>query len=352
MAGQLYARPVGSPYAHARITSIDRGAALAVPGVVAVLTAEDLPIKDIPSKSPIAFGEVLYAGQFVALVLAESDAAALDGASLVDVDYEPMAVIGTLDSALDPASEPVRTSGAAADEGEAGMHNADAATQVEAEEESLPPNVSNSIHFARGDVAQGFAEADEIVELTFNSLTVHQGYIETQAALVGIDPLGDLTVYTSTQAAFHCRTRVAETLGMPVHRVKVEPMPVGGGFGGKFVLIEPLVAAAAVAVQRPVLLQYTRMEDFLAGNPAPDCRITLKVGAKRDGTLTALQSTMVFDTGSAAGSPLQISAILMGGYYRVAEPRHPRLRSADPQDRRRRLPSAGRAAGHATRSSR
>lgn len=321
LPGLLFARPVGSAYAHARIEGVDKAAALAIPGVVAVLTADDLPISrdesGAPVKVPIASGEAVFAGQIVALVLAESDAAAQDGAAALEIDYQVLDVVSTLDRALDPAAPTVRLTPISDNAEEAGMHNADAAQRVEGEHEALPPNVSNSLHFQRGDVARGFATADEVVDLTFNSLTVHQGYIETQAALVDITPLGNLTVYTSTQAAFYCRTRVAETVGLPVHRVNVVPMPVGGGFGGKFVLIEPLVAAAAVAVRRPVLLQYTRMEDFLAGNPAPDCRIQLKVGAKRDGTLVALQSRVVFDTGASAGSPMQISAILMGGYYRV-----------------------------------
>jgi CO/xanthine dehydrogenase Mo-binding subunit len=294
---------------------------LKIPGVVGVLTADDLPIArdehGNPVKVPISFGEALFVGQVLALVLAETDAAAQDGAAAVEVDYEPLGVVTTLDHALDPSAPLVKAKSAGGGDDEASMHNADAATKEEADAEPLAPNVSNSIHFVRGDVAQGFADADEIVELTIDSQTVHQGYIETQACLAQVDPLGDLTVYTSTQAAFYCRNRVAETVSLPLHRVKVVPMPVGGGFGGKFVLIEPLVAAAAVAVGRPVLLQYTRIEDFLAGNPAPDCRIQIKLGAKKDGSLTALQSNMVFDSGSNAGSPLQISAILMGGYYRV-----------------------------------
>jgi CO/xanthine dehydrogenase Mo-binding subunit len=93
-------------------------------------------------------------------------------------------------------------------------------------------------------------------------------------------------------------------------------MPVGGGFGGKFVLIEPLVAAAAKAVERPVLLQFTREDDFLTGNPAPDCKIRIKLGAKRDGTLTALEAFLLFDSGAASGSPLSIAGMLVGGYYR------------------------------------
>jgi CO/xanthine dehydrogenase Mo-binding subunit len=318
--GMLIARPVTSPYAHARIRAIDASRALEIPGVVSVLTDDDLHVArdaaGAPVKAPIASEEVVFAGQFVALVLAESDAAAEDGVAAVEVDYEPLPVVNTLDEALDPAAPHIRETRQQANDEEAGMHNADAATIAEENDEIQGPNVSSSAHFTRGDVAAGFAEADEVVELTFDSLTVHQGYLEPQVCLVDIEPLGDLTVYTSTQAAFYCRTRVAETVGMATQRVNVVPMPVGGGFGGKFVLIEPLVAAAAVAAGRPVLLRYSRMDDFLAGNPAPDCRIRVKLGATRQGDLTALEAQLVFDTGSSGGSPMQIGSILLGGYYR------------------------------------
>ncbi|MCC6314678.1 MAG: xanthine dehydrogenase family protein molybdopterin-binding subunit [Thermomicrobiales bacterium] len=319
--GLLYARPVGSAYAHARILGIDTSAALAIPGVVAVLAADDLPLaRDAngqPVKTPLAAGEALYAGQFVALVLAESDAAAQDGVAAVEVEYEPLPAVVTLDQALDPAAPPVReTRGQSGDE-EASMHNADAARSAVEEAEDLPPNVSNTVNFHRGDIAAGFAAADVVVEHTFESQAIHQGYIETQTCLVDVDPLGRLTVYTSTQAAFYCRQRVAEAVGRPVQDVEVVPMPVGGGFGGKFVLIEPLVAAAALAAGRPVLLQFARMDDLLAGNPAPNCRIQVKLGATRDGILTALQANLVFSTGASSGSPLQIAAVLLGGYYRV-----------------------------------
>lgn len=316
--GMLIARPVTSPYAHAHVKQIDASGALAIPGVVRVLTADDLAgdVGGGAGKSPIANGEVVYAGQFVALVLAETDAAAQDGVSAVHVEYEPLPVVMTLDEGLDANSPHIRERRIEGNDEEAAMHNADAAVQAEANDQLVAPNISNSVNFSRGDVAAGFAAADEIVELTLDSQTVHQGYLEPQVCLVDITPLGDLTVYTSSQAAFYCRTRVAESVGLPVQRINVVPMPVGGGFGGKFVLIEPLVAAATVAVRRPVLLRYSRMDDFLAGNPAPDCRITVKLGATREGEITALQSQMVFDTGSGGGSPLQIAAILLGGYYR------------------------------------
>ena len=145
---------------------------------------------------------------------------------------------------------------------------------------------------------------------------MHQGYLEPQVCLVDIEPLGDLTVYTSTQAAFYCRTRVAETVDLPTQRVNVVPMPVGGGFGGKFVLIEPMVAAAALAVGRPVLLHYSRMDDFLAGNPAPDCRISVKLGATKAGISQPSKRAWSSTPARAAGLRCRSRRFCLGGYYR------------------------------------
>lgn len=318
--GLLHARLVGSAYAHARINGVDKSAALAIPGVVAVLTAGDLPIaKDQhgdPVDKPLASDEATYAGQPIAIVLAETQAAAEDGANAVEIDAEPMDVLVDLTAAMAPDAIRVNAAGGVMNEEEAAMHNADAAGAADVDAEALPPNVSNTVNFTRGDVAAGFAEADKVVELTFRSNAVHQGYIEPQTALVAADAFGKLTIYTSTQGAFYCRQRVAGVLGLEMHDINVVPMPVGGGFGGKFVLIEPMVAAAAMAVKRPVLLQYHRIEDFLSANPAPGSEITVKLGAKADGTITAMQGNLLFATGSVPGSPLQIAAILLGGYYK------------------------------------
>lgn len=317
--GMLRSAIVGSTHAHARIISVDKEAALAVPGVVAVLVNADLKVRldedGNPAVQLLAGDEALYAGHPIAIVLAETDVAAQDGAELVEIEYEELAVVVDLDAAILPNSPLVSQGMSGAFDEEASMHNADAATGS-GDEEDLPPNVSSSVNFIRGDIEQGFAEADEIVELAFSSLTVHQGYIETQVALAVPEGFQDLTIYTSTQGAFHGRQKVADSLGMPMASVNIVPMPVGGGFGGKFVLIEPLVGALAQTVGRPVLLQYSRSDDFLAGNPAPECKIRLKVGAKRSGEITALDSDMIFDSGATSGSPLSIAAILMGGYYR------------------------------------
>lgn len=316
--GLLHARIVGSTFAHARINGVDTTAALELPGVVAVLTAADLPVRrdehGNPAVNLLAGDEALHVGHPIALVLATTEAAAEDGVELVEVDYEPLDVVYDLFEAVSQDSPKV-SFGSGAFEEEAAMHNADAALASE-ENDILPPNVSSSVNFERGDVAKGFAEADTVVELDLSSISVHQGYIEPQVALVIPERTGKLVVHTSTQGAFHGRNKVATSLDMPIEDVNIVPMPVGGGFGGKFVLIEPLVAAAAKAVNRPVLLAYTRSDDFLAGNPAPECQIRIKLGAKNDGTITALESHLIFDSGSAPGSPLSIAAILLGGYYK------------------------------------
>lgn len=317
--GLLHARIVGSTFAHARINGVDTSAALAIPGVEAVITASDLKVRlddhGNPAVSLMASDESLHVGHPIALVLATSEAAAVDGAELVEVDYEPLDVVYDLLEAVKPDSPRVSLSASGAFDEEAAMHNADAATGNDSGE-TLPPNVSSSVNFERGDIDAGFADADEIVELDLSSISVHQGYIEPQIALAIPDRSGKMTIHTSTQGAFHGRNKVATSLGIPIESVNIVQMPVGGGFGGKFVLIEPLVAAAARTVNRPVLLAYTRTEDFLAGNPAPECRIQIKLGAKRDGSITALDSHLVFDSGSAPGSPLSIAAILLGGYYK------------------------------------
>jgi CO/xanthine dehydrogenase Mo-binding subunit len=243
--GMLRARLIGSDYAHARIVSIDATAALEVPGVVAVLTHADLPVERAESgASPISIfadGEALYVGHPVAAVLAETDQAARDAVDLVQIEYEELDVLLDLEAASAEDAPRVSLGGAGDFADEAEMHNADAASG--GTEEDLPPNVSSSIDFAYGDIEQGFASADEIVEMTFTSDVVHQGYLEPQVALAVPEQFGRLAIYTSTQASFHGRQKVAETLGVELDDVRVVPMPVGGGFGGKFVLIEPLVAA-------------------------------------------------------------------------------------------------------------
>ncbi len=317
--GLLHARLVLSLYAHAKIVKIDTEAARCVPGVVRVITAADLPIKSDGAESrkrtPLAKDEVVFYGQPVAIVLGESEAAARDGVELVEVHYEPLPVAANLNSAMQANAPLVQVKPSHGADEEAQMHSA-AAPGENKEEEKLPGNVSGHMHLKRGTIEEAFKEAAVISERTYYVPTVHQSYLETQSVTVAPDPMGGITVYTSTQAGFYCRQEVAEALGIPANQVRVVTMTVGGAFGGKFVLIEPLAAALAKLTGRPVRLAFYRMEDLLAANPATDGQIELKLGARADGSLCAMQARVVFDSGIYPGSPYW-AASMLGFCYRL-----------------------------------
>ena len=320
----LHARLVLSPYAHARIVNIDTSAALAIPGVQAVYTSETLNMaqRTSPSRSqaPLAVDEVLWCGHPVAIVLAETEAAAEDGAAAVDIDYDILpAVIDPL-TAMQPGSPLTRhrKKDEVSEIAGGGAHAAvSQEEETETEQEELSENVSDKVHFHRGNMEEGWREAEVIVERTYNTSFVHQSYIEPQSITVAPDPLGEhLTVWASSQGMFAVRSDVSEALNLPERQVRVESVPIGGAFGGKFGLIEPLAAAAAYRAGRPVRLVYTRAEDLLAGNPAPRSSIALKMGAKRDGTLVAMEAKVIFDTGAYPGSAVVLGGLLLGSTYR------------------------------------
>lgn len=321
LPGMLHARLVVSPYAHARIKNIDTSAAKQIPGVVRVVTAAELPIKhegaDSRKLNPLASNEVLFYGQPVVAVLGETEAAALDGVAAVVVDYEPLPVVSNALDGMKKDAPRVRTGEAHGTDEDMGAHGGGASGGVDEEAKDLSPNVSNHVHFEQGDIAQGFKDADVIVENTFTLPMVHQSYIETQSCVAAPGPLGDITIYASTQSLFDTRKDVARALGIPLNKVKAVVTTVGGAFGGKFVLLEPFCSALAWLVKRPVTLSYYRMEDLAAANPATDAIIEIKTGAKKDGTLTALQSRVIFDTGAYPGSPVWIAAVMLTAYYRI-----------------------------------
>ncbi|HEY3992714.1 MAG TPA: xanthine dehydrogenase family protein molybdopterin-binding subunit [Ktedonobacteraceae bacterium] len=325
VAGLLHARLVLCPYAHARIVKIDSAAALEIAGVKFVYTSETLGIADynVSSrvKSPLAREEALWSGQPVALVLAESEAAAEDGAAAVDVEYEELPVVTDMLAAMLPGSPLTRvvqgeiTSEIAGGGAHAAVNEDDEPEAAEKEEFSA--NVSSKGHLHMGDIAQGWREAEVVVERTFETSFVHQSYIEPQSILVVPDHTGRrLTIWPSSQGLFGVRTDVSEALQIPERQVTVESTPIGGAFGGKFGLIEPLAAAAAYTSRRPVRLVYTRSEDLAAANPAPRSSITLKLGAKKDGTLVALEGKAIFDSGAYAGAAATLGGVLLSSTYR------------------------------------
>jgi CO/xanthine dehydrogenase Mo-binding subunit len=322
--GLLHARLVLSPYAHARIVKIDTSAALEVEGVVAVFTAETLKMAhaDGPSRvqSPLARDEVFWNGHPVAVVVGETEAVAEDGASLVDVEYEPLPVVidPVIAMALDaPPARLRRKDEVSRIAGGEAHANVGIEQRVEEEQEAVSQNVSARTHLQLGDIEAGLREAEVIVERTFRTSFVHQSYLEPQSIMVMPDRTGQqMTIWPSTQAMFGVRSNVAEALHLSERQVRVESVPVGGAFGGKFGLIEPLAAAIAHAMRRPVRLVYTRQDDLLAGNPAPQAIITLKLGAKRDGTLVALQAKAIFDTGAYPGAGTSLGGHILASTYR------------------------------------
>jgi CO/xanthine dehydrogenase Mo-binding subunit len=326
VAGLLHARLVLSPYAHARIVNIDISAAQAVPGVKAVYTSETLGMakrdSSDRSQAPLALDEVLWCGHPVAIVLAETEEAAADGVAAVDVDYEPLPAVVDPVAGMQPGSPLARTR----KENETSViagGDAHAAVAKDAEEEpdteELSQNVSDKAHLHTGNMAEGWREAEVVVEHTYNTSFVHQSYIEPQSILVVPSPSGQqLTIWASSQGMFAVRSSVSEALDLPPRQVRVESVPIGGAFGGKFGLAEPLAAAAAYASRRPVRLVYTRQEDLLAGNPAPRSVITIKVGAKKDGTLVAIEAKVIFDSGAYPGSAVFLGGLLLGSTYRCA----------------------------------
>lgn len=313
----LHARLVLSSHAHGRIRGIDRGAAEQVPGVVRVLTASDLTLAQAGSglrkRDPLARERVVYNGHPIAVVVATSETAAADGAELVSVEVEPLDALVDPALALEADAPLVRVAEAMVDE-EAGMHgdvNADTVS------EASSPNLSSTVALAIGDVAAGLAAADDVVNRVYRTSWIHQGYLEPHVAVAEWNGPDRVTVWASTQALFHTRAEVAATLGLSQQQVTIVPMPVGGGFGGKFVLIEPLAAAVARAVGQPVRLLYSRTDEFLTANPAGSSTVAIQLGAVHNGELTALSADMRFDTGSSPSSAARIAPTLTGGQYRI-----------------------------------
>ncbi len=268
MPGLLHVRLVLSPHAHARIVGIDAAEALALPGVVAVVTAADLApyVKSAATSRArclLTDGEARYCGQPVAAVLAESEAAAEDALSLVVVDYEELPAVLTLDDALADDAPAVWPEGVPGVGAEAAGHGVEAAAGVEPPADAgvepptddggpRSPNVAARERMDRGDVEEGLGLADVVIRRTYRTPVIHQGYVEPHATIAAPDPLGGLTIWSSTQGVFLPREETARVLGWPDSQVRLVPMTIGGGFGGKGVLLEPLAGVLAVAFKRPV----------------------------------------------------------------------------------------------------
>ena len=280
LPGMLHAKILRSPYAHARILRIDSSAALALPGVKAVVTGADTPARlwGVAHKQQriLAAGKVRFVGEEVAAVVAVDEDTARDALDLIHVEYEE------LTPQVDPET---------------------ALAQGSPEVHAGTGNLADEINIARGDIDAGFAQADIVHEATYQLHSQYPGYMEPMGTVAEVDGNGRLTVWTSTQSVFLARSRMAEALDRPVSTIRVIQATVGGGFGGKIVEERTSLIAAFLAtrVERPVRLVNNRLEDFQSGCFSVPCKISLKMGMTRDGRITAKDVKILADCGAYAG---------------------------------------------------
>ena len=306
----LHARLVLSPFTRARIDRIDVSGALERPGVQAVLTAADFPEVDAVGRrqvEPLARGDVFFAGQPVALVVAKSAASAEDAVGAVVVDYTPLAAVLDLEAASAAGATPTRPpeDGSPADTG------------AEAPSDPAAPNVVTEQRFELGDLDEALTSCDVVVSGRFRTSWVYQAPMEPHSATAWVEPDGELVVHTSTQAIFFSRQRLAQFFGLPQSRVRVVGAPIGGAFGAKLLLVEPLACGAALKLRRPVRVVLTRSEEVTAGQPAPASLIDITVGATSSGEFLALKADLRYDTGAFVDwSRESVIALHVAGPYR------------------------------------
>jgi CO/xanthine dehydrogenase Mo-binding subunit len=322
MQGLLYGKVLRSPHAHARIRSIDVSAAEKLPGVRAVITGRDFPAASNEtvhagegvvnfsylSENLMAQTRVLYHGHVVAAVAAVDIHTAEDALKLIKVEYEVLPPVLDAVQAMRDDS-PVVLQELRTDElGQKGTQ---------------PTNVASHGRHDLGDVDKAFAEAAVVVEREFVTGTVHQGYIEPQngTAIWSMD--GSITVWTSTQSAWDERREMSEVLKVPLAMVRVIPMEIGGGFGGKLnVYLEPLAAALSrKAGHQPVKITMSRDEVLKATGPTSASAIRVKMGADKSGRITAAYAWMAYEAGAFPGSPVGAGAAVIFGPYRFANMR-------------------------------
>jgi CO/xanthine dehydrogenase Mo-binding subunit len=314
LPGMLHAALLTSPHAHARILGYRLDAARSISGVKAIVIGADLNgpraggiIKD---ESMVARGKVRYVGEPVAAVAAIDAETAERAAAAIEIDYEPLAPVLTIDEAL-------------ADD--APILHEEAASYVKTVEGGGHGNVVFESSVSEGDVDKAFAECDVIVEGTWQTQAQHHVYMETNGCVADVDAEGRITLHVTCQSVHHVQQRVAEELGEPMSRIRAIATRVGGGFGGKHASnIHSIAAWLARASRRPVKLVLSRTQDFEVQRCRHPARIWMRTGARRDGTILARDVRIITDGGAYADEspPVLAFALLMSrGPYRIANAR-------------------------------
>jgi CO/xanthine dehydrogenase Mo-binding subunit len=304
--GMLHAAIVRSPHAHARIVKIDTSKAEALKGVKGVVTradfAEGLKGGNLDVLENVMAGEkALYDGHAVAAIAATSALIARDAIKLVEVEYEILPHVTDVDKAM-ASDAPVIREGVTDKSVPEGMH----------------PNVVRYHESGHGDVEKGFAEADLVIEDSFKTEATHQGYIEPHACLaqLGGDQKGEL--WCCTQGHWNVQKLCAAMLGMETSQLRVTASELGGGFGGKTaVFIEPVALALSRKTNRPVKLVMSRSEVFRATGPTASTSMDVKIGMKKDGTITAAQGEFRLQGGAFPGAPMEFTAMCAFAPYNL-----------------------------------
>ena len=311
MQGQLVGRVLRSPHPHARIKSINTAKAEALPGVKAVVTAKD--IVDFPLDKSVMLGiqdmrwmcrnvmardKVLFAGHPVAAVAAISASIAAKALKLIEVDYEVLPWAIDIDDALKPGA-PI-------------LHD-------HVKFDGKPSNIAGKLEHKLGDVDAGFKTADVIIERSFKTQPVHQGYIEPHGCIVSVTKDGKAKIWSSSQGQFMVRAMCAFLTGMDQANILAIPAEIGGGFGGKtIVYLEPVALALSKKSGRPVKLTMSREDVFRASGPTSGSKSTVKIGAKMDGTIVAASGTFYLQAGAFPGSPIRGAAGCAFAPYNIA----------------------------------
>ena len=312
MNGLLHGQVLRSPHAHARIKSVDTSKAEAYPGVKAVVTAKDLPISSMEnpdqsmrhaSDNVLARDKVLYKGHPIAGVAAINPHIAGIAVDLIEVEYEVLPSVTDVQSAMADGAP---------------LLHEDMTTTALGEATDRHSNVATHFSYELGDLDEGFAKADVVVEREFTTTMVHQGYIEPQngSALWNAD--GQLKVWTSTQGSFAVRESLAKVLDMPVSRITVVPMEIGGGFGGKIpIYLEPVAAMLSRKTGQPVKILMSRIDVFESTGPTSGSWMKIRMGATNDGKIVAADATLAMEAGAFPGSPVTMGAQCLFAPYDI-----------------------------------